>query len=326
MESSVAFSFEHPIFLVAGALIVLLLSRLGIDVFVVSMPLGAPGSPPIKNGPVFKLFIQGMYGLQYFGIILVFIAAASPYKAINDPVFYSRGADIIFVLDSSPSMAALDMDQKSRFSIAVDLIRDFIKNRPADALGLVALGSDAALLVPPTIDHAVFLERLDRVRLGEIGDGTAIGSGIAIAALHLHKSKALRRVIVLISDGENNAGVLHPNTAASLLPQMNVSLWVIGIGKSGEVPIDYVYPHTSVRSTGFFESRFDPSALKEIALSAGGEYIAAPSVSAFTAAFSSINDAETVVIRQGVITKTLPYHEPLLIAGSLIILILRLLF
>ncbi|MDR2150011.1 MAG: VWA domain-containing protein [Spirochaetaceae bacterium] len=319
-------AFEQPIFLVLGFIVLLVFTHFGIDAFTVSMPLGAPGAPPFNNTLGFKLFIKLLHILQYTGLFLVFVAASAPYGAIREPVFQSRGADIIFVLDVSPSMAALDMDQKSRFTLARMLIQDFIKNRPADAFGLVALGSDAALLVPPTIDHTSFLSRLDQLRLGEMGDGTALGTGIALGALHLHNSTARRRVLVLISDGENNAGALEPNTAATLLPDMKISLWVIGVGKSGEVPIDYLDPYSSVRHTGLFESRFDPENLKTIASSAGGEYVSASSASAFAAAFARINDAETVAIRQGVLTKTVPYHEPVLLIGALLIVLLRLFF
>jgi Ca-activated chloride channel family protein len=317
-------AFEQPIFLALGSVIIVLFAHFGIDAFTVSMPLGAPGAPPFTNTVRFKFFVKTLHVLHYTGLFLVFLAASAPYRAVTESVFQTRGADIIFLLDISPSMAALDMDQKSRFTLASDLIRGFVKNRPADAIGLVALGSDAALLVPPTIDHSLFLSRLDRLRLGEAGEGTALGTGIALAALHLHNSTARRRVLVLISDGENNSGILEPKTAAALLPDMKVSLWVIGVGKSGEVPIDYVDPYRSVRRTGLFESRFDPENLKEIALSAGGEYLSASSASAFAAAFTRINDAEALVIRQGLLTKTVPYHEPILLAGALLLLLLRL--
>ncbi|MDR2516819.1 MAG: VWA domain-containing protein, partial [Spirochaetaceae bacterium] len=203
------------------------------------------------------------------------------------------------------------------------LTAHFAQSRPSDAVGLVAVGSDAALLLPPTIDRDILAGRLDHLRPGELGAGTALGAGLALAALHLRASSAPRRVAVLITDGENNAGAVHPETAAEALAESGVSLWVIGAGSSGAVPIDYVDPFTNIRRTGTLESRFDPEALREIARRGGGSFISAPSLPAFQAAFGRVDEAELTVRRSGTVYTTRSLLVPVLTAALVVITLAR---
>ncbi|MCL2128447.1 MAG: VWA domain-containing protein, partial [Treponema sp.] len=169
-----------------------------------------------------------------------------------------------------------------------------------------------------------FASRLEDLKLGELGDGTALGMGLAVAAYHLEKSSAPRKAAVLISDGENNAGAIHPETAAAILAGTGVSLWVIGIGSGGVVPIDYVDPFTRMRRTGLFDSRYDSEALKRISSAGGGTWIPAPSADAFAAAFSRLDDQEMVVHRSGTVVQSRPCHMPFIIAALAMISLSRL--
>lgn len=300
--------FEHPSLILLGVLTLILgfcLSRFFFrDRYTVQIPLGAPGDIPFKPPQKLKWFIYLVQGMEYTGIFLLFIAAAGPLLISTETVWLNRGADIMFVVDVSPSMAAQDMEHQNRFDAARNLVRTFGLNRPSDALGLVAVGDDAALILPPTIDRLSLFSRLETLYIGELGDGTALGMGLAIAALHLKDSTAPHKAVVLITDGENNAGALHPETAAALLPELGASLWVIGVGSGGEVPITYVDPLTKIRRTGTFDSRFDPETLKAIARKGQGTYIPAPSAEAFTQAFSYINKQEMTIGRSGTVVKT----------------------
>jgi len=261
--------------------------------------------------------------LEYSGLFLLFFSAAGPVFKTTETVWLNRGADIVFVLDISPSMAALDMDGKSRFSAAKSLIMEFAHRRPSDSIGLVATGNDAALLVPPALDREVLADRLERLQIGEMGDGTALGVGLAVAAFHLDKSGAKRRVTVLITDGENNAGTIHPETAASMLRDMGISLWVIGVGSGGEVPIDYVDPNTRMRRTGMFDSRFDTESLRRLSISGGGVYISAPSAQAFSAAFTGLDDREITIRRSTRIDRKKPAFLPFLITAFALLAAVR---
>ncbi|MDR2103885.1 MAG: VWA domain-containing protein, partial [Treponema sp.] len=232
--------FEQPLWLLPGFLIfplILFLSRFFRPALTLRVSFVPAGGMPFKP-PFNPLFLPRLLrAAEFLGVFLLFAAAAGPHIASTETVWLSRGADILFVVDISPSMAGIDMGQLNRFEAARNLVLDFAERRPGDAVGLVGVGSDAALLLPPTVDRGSLFSRLNSLQIGELGDGTALGLGLAIAGLHIAKSTAPRRVVILITDGENNAGSVHPETAAEVLEEIGVSLWIIGVGSSGAVPI-----------------------------------------------------------------------------------------
>jgi Ca-activated chloride channel family protein len=300
-----SFGFDNPL-IAASALILiplaaLILTRLR-NPFVASLPLGAPGGIPFKSSQIGSL-VKLLKFLEAAGIVILFFSAAGPSIKTSETVWLNRGADIIFILDVSPSMAALDMDGKNRYNAAKELLSSFASQRPSDNIGLVAVAEDAVLLLPPTSDRTALSLRLEQLKIGELGDGTALGMGIAVAAFHLEKSGAKRKAAIIITDGENNAGAIHPETAAAMLRDMGVSFWVIAVGSAGEVPIDYTYPYTKIRRTGIFDSRYNPETLRRLSASGGGTFIAAYSVGALAAAFSQVDDSEITVQRSRIIHK-----------------------
>ena len=292
-----SFSFDNPFLAVAAFILIPLaafvLSRLK-NPFTASIPLGAPGGVPFKT-PQISGLVKLLKVLEVAGVFLLFFSAADPVIKTPETVWLNRGADIIFILDVSPSMAAIDMNGENRFNAACSLIREFAARRPSDSIGLVAVGGDAALLVPPTPDRETLYLRLESLRIGELGNDTALGMGLSTAAYHLEKSSAKRKAAVLITDGENNAGSVHPETAAGMLRDMDVSFWVIAVGSAGEVPIDYIDPYTRIRRTGTFDSRFDAESLRRLSITGGGTYVAAPSSQAFAAAFTQFDDSEITI-------------------------------
>ncbi|MDR0290824.1 MAG: VWA domain-containing protein [Treponema sp.] len=324
--AQMGFGFERPLLALAAFIVIplaiFLARKLG-SPFTASVPLGPPGGVPFKAPFNLGGIVKMLRALEYSGIFLLFLCAAGPQIKISETVWLNRGADIIFVLDVSPSMAAIDMDGASRFNVARKLLKDFAERRPSDGIGLAAVGYDAAILLPPTTDRALLVSRLDELRIGELGDGTALGMGIAVAAYHLEKSSAPRKVAVLITDGENNAGAIHPETAAEMLRSSGSSLWVIGVGSGGEVPIDYVDPFTRVRRTGLLDSRYDIETLRRISSAGGGYWISAPSADAFVAAFARLDDQEMVVRRSGTVTRIRPCHLPFMIAALGLVAVAR---
>jgi Ca-activated chloride channel family protein len=316
-------TFERPILVLAALLLpfaVAIAKRFSQDAFSLSLTLGPPEGeafkPPFQAG----LLVRLVHFLKITGVSIIILAASGPELISNSFVYLDRGADILFVLDDSPSMAGMDIGGRRRFDAARELIHDFSARRPADAIGLVILGYDAALLLPPTTDRNTLFSRLESLQIGEMGDGTALGMGLAVAALHLKGSDAPRKAVVLITDGENNAGAVHPETAAASLGGGGVTLYVIAVGSTGEVPIDYVDPWTRIRRTGSFESRFNPDALAKTALAGGGVFIPAPSAEAFSEAFSRINRDEMTVSRSGVRGKRTPVHNSLILTGFFLFL------
>jgi len=318
-------SFDNPFIAVSAFIIipvcVFIFSRLK-NPFVASIPLGAPGGVPFKTTQINGL-VKLLKFLEYSGIFLLFFCAAGPAIKTSELVWLNRGADIIFILDVSPSMAAIDMNGKDRYSAGKAMLADFSHRRPSDSIGLVAVGEDAALLLPPTADREALELRLEQLRIGELGDGTALGMGIAVAAYHLDKSNAKRKVAVLITDGENNAGAIHPETAAGLLREIGVSFWVIALGSAGEVPIDYTDPYTRIRRTGIFDSRYNIDSLRRLAAAGGGNFISAPNAEAFSAAFAQLDDTEITIQRSRVINRRTPISFQLLLTAVILVLTVK---
>lgn len=234
-----------------------------------------------------KLFSSIFFAIGY---ILVVLALADPVAITQEKIYTSLGTDILFVLDTSPSMAAKDIAEATRLQAAKQAVHSMSKEVDGAALGLVAMGNEATLVVPPTTDKDSFLSRLDLLYTGAQGDGTAIGVGISTAVYHLASSKAPKKCIVLITDGENNAGMIHPETAAKLAQDAGITLYIFGIGTSGSVPIEYVDPVTGKIYSGFLTSQFDSSVLKKLAEEHGGEYFG---IETSAALYSALNTVAT---------------------------------
>ncbi|MCL2834415.1 MAG: VWA domain-containing protein [Treponema sp.] len=320
------FAFDRPYLLVIIPLLIpclFILLRFLKPLFTLAAPLGPPGGiyfkAPPRSGLPGKLF----FVMEVIAVSLLLVAAAGPHFSYTETIWLNRGADIIFVMDISPSMAALDMNGRSRFETARDLIRDFAVRRPSDSLGLAAVGEEAVLLVPLTTDRESFFTRLDSLFIGELGDGTALGMGLGIAAFHINKSNAPRKAVVLITDGENNAGAVHPETTAALLGEMGISFWVIGVGSSGEVPVNYLDPVTKMRRTGTFESHYDEQALENLAKKGNGTWISATSGDAFSSAFKQLDQAEMTVRKSGIIRHNEPFQFYFIAAGFFLLLAAR---
>lgn len=231
----------------------------------------------------------------YVGFISLIIAFASPVFIKKQKVFTTKGSEFIFVIDTSPSMAALDIGKSSRLQIAKDKITSLIKNMTGSTFGLVALGSEAASIVPPTMDYDFFNTRLNSLQIGELGDGTAIGTGLSTAAYHLVTSKAPNKIIILFTDGENNAGIIHPNTAAKIIKDNQIKLYTVGIGTKGLVQIEYTDQKTQKRYSGFMESNFDEELLRNIALDCEGNYFFCENTESLEEALKHISNKETII-------------------------------
>ncbi|NLM00949.1 MAG: VWA domain-containing protein [Treponema sp.] len=247
------------------------------------------------NASVFKvarIVSTAFFILGYFSLI---VAWASPVILKQEKVFTSKGSEIVFVLDTSPSMAAKDVGVDTRLNIAKNAIKQMIENMQGTSFGLVALGSEAAIIVPPTTDYDFFKIRLNNLKIGEMGEGTALGTGISSAVLHLSNSQAPKKSIILLTDGENNAGVIHPKTASRLAKEKNIKLYIIGIGTKGTVPLEYTDVKTGKRYSGYLDSNFDDNFLRTLALETDGSYFSSENVYALTDALSYAAKKEKTV-------------------------------
>ena len=228
------------------------------------------------------------------GFFISVAALAAPVISNQEKVYTSLGTDIVFVLDTSPSMSAKDMDGIQRLEAAKNAIYTLSNKRDGSRYGLVALGSNAAVLVPPTSDLNFFSERLTSISAGVLGNGSAIGDGLSTAVCHLVSSSAPKKCIVLLTDGENNAGEIHPETAAQLASDNNITIYVVGIGTKGKVPIEYTDPATGKLYSGYLDSNFNPASLKKIASISKGKYFEAQTLDELSGILSTVSKAETV--------------------------------
>lgn len=230
------------------------------------------------------------------GFLFLVVALANPIIREQEKIFTSRGADIFFVLDTSPSMAARDISlingTQTRLEAAKIGIRTLISSEKGASYALIAMANEAACLVPPTTDLDFFENRLNSLSVGDFGDGTALGIGLSSAVFHLSGSNAPKKCIILITDGENNAGSVHPETAAQLAFENGISLYTLGIGTKGTVPIEYVDAKSGKIHSGFYESDFDTSSLENLSLIAGGKYFGIESMDSLSASLSEIYGRE----------------------------------
>ncbi len=291
--------FENPLaFLFLLAFPVLLFLRY-IKVFT---PLSFPINLSDWNGSSFswnrksrKFFTFFANFLNFMGYFALVCALANPVKHNQKKIFYSRGSDIIFVVDISPSMASQDIAGSSRFEATKKAVHLLLDENSGSAAGLVLMAEEAVLAVPPTMDRNTFYSKLDSMTIGELGDGTAIGTGLSLATYHLESSLAPKKSIVLITDGENNSGSIHPQTAANFAVEKNISLYILGIGTKGTVHLEYTDKKTGHLYSGFYESNFDGTQLAELATKAGGKYFEVDSLHSLAHAFESVGKNENIV-------------------------------
>lgn len=219
------------------------------------------------------------FALELVGWSLLIVALARPQRVVSVTADDRYGIDLVIALDASGSMAAEDFRPRNRFTVAKDLISQFIARRENDRIGIVTFGSRAATRVPITFDREIARDILEQTQIGQNGDGTAIGHAIATAVNRLRTSKARSRVIILVTDGVNNAGSIEPATAAALAARSGIRIYAVGVGSRGEVPVPVKVQN---RFTGEIETIYqmirgeiDETLLNAIADATGGRYFRA---------------------------------------------------
>lgn len=240
-------------------------------------------------------FLSVTASIFYILAFLISVCAlAAPVISNQEKVYTSLGTDIVFVLDTSPSMSAKDVDGGQRLEAAKNAIYMLANKNDGSRYGLVGLGSSAAVLVPPTSDQTFFSERLSQISAGAFGNGSAIGDGLSTAVCHLVSSSAQKKCIVLLTDGENNAGEIHPETAAQLAADNKITIYVVGIGSKGKVPIEYTDPVTGRLYSGYLDSNFNPASLKKISDIANGRYFEALTLNELSDILTTVSKTEAV--------------------------------
>ena len=246
------------------------------------------------NGKIRKILSVLSKIIMFAGFVIAITALADPVITRQEKVYTSLGSDIVFAVDTSPSMAANDIGGSSRLEAAKNTIKSLALAHDGCRFGIVAFADQASVFVPPTADINFFTNRIENLQVGMLGNGSAIGDGLSTAVCHLVPSAAEKKSIILLTDGENNAGQIHPETAARLAADNAITIYVIGIGTKGTVPIEYTDPLTGKLYSGYLDSNFNSASLRKISSLANGRYFEAASLQEFMHTFEVIAKSESV--------------------------------
>ena len=251
--------------------------------------------------------------LRFLVFFLIIIALARPQSVLQDEEVTTEGLDIMLVLDVSQSMAAEDFNP-NRLEAAKKTIRSFVDKRVYDRLGLVVFGSDAYTQCPLTADHAVLGELLQSVELGMAGDGTAVGMALATALNRLKDSEGKTKLIILLTDGENNRGQIDPKSASKLASDLGIKVYTIGVGseKGARIPIydpQYGKVYTNQRTS------IDEVTLKAIAKESGASYFRAKDKEALVSIYNQIDRFEKTEINTTLYRQYVDYFPTILLGA-----------
>ena len=213
--------------------------------------------------------------LRVSALVLLVIALMRPREGVEQTRVETEGIDIVLSLDVSGSMRAEDFQiegrRRNRLFVVKEVVRDFIEKRKNDRIGIVIFGKSPYTLCPLTLDQAVLLQFLERARFGIAGDATAIGEGITTSLNRLRMTKAKSKVIVLLTDGVQNAGKVDPQTAAELAKTLGIKIYTIGVGSRGPVP----FPAVDMFGNTVYQQvqiDLDEKTLEAVAETTGGQY------------------------------------------------------
>jgi len=261
--------------------------------------------------------------LRCLVIMLLATALARPQAGITSTEVLTEGIDIMLCLDTSGSMQALDFtwkgERQNRLQVVKRVVNDFIQGRKNDRMGMVVFGAEAFTQCPLTLDYGVLLSFLDRVEIGMAGDATAIGSALATCVKRLKDLTGKSKVVVLLTDGRNNAGSIDPETAAEMARTFAIKVYTVGVGTEGEVPFladtifgkRYVYQRVDL----------DEAILKKIAGITGGTYFKATNTEALAEIYRQIDQMETTRVETKEYTEYRELFHPFLLCGLALLLL-----
>jgi Ca-activated chloride channel homolog len=227
------------------------------------------------------------------------VALARPRSGARAENVTSQGINIVIAIDLSSSMLAQDFLPQNRLEVAKETVKRFIAARSSDRIGIVAFAAEALTQVPLTTDYPVVAAAVDNLSAGQLEDGTAIGTAIATAANRLRDAPGNSRVMIVLTDGENNRGAIDPRTAAKAAAAFNIRIYTIGVGTEGMAPVPVGQGVFGLR----YENRLvriDEPLLTDIATTTGGRYFRARDAAALQRIYDQINNLE----REPVQTKT----------------------
>ena len=263
--------------------------------------------------------------MRWLSLTCFIVGLARPQWTESDTSVHASGIDIVVALDLSGSMESEDFEwnrqRVNRLFIAKDTLKKFIDRRPNDRIGLVAFAGLAYIAAPLTLDHSFLLQNLDRLALHTIEDGTAIGSALSASVNRLRELKSKSKIVILMTDGQNNQGKIPPLTAAEAAHALGVKVYTIGVGIRGMAP----FPRLDMFGRKTYVSvpvDIDENTLMEIAKVTGGKYFRADSTDTLRSIYAEIDRLEKTEVE---VKKYVQYQElfPWIVTAGLGLLLLE---
>ncbi len=240
-----------------------------------------------------------LYGLRILSLSFLIIALARPRTVnVSNQTKTTKGIDIVMAIDVSGSMLAKDL-APNRMEALKEVASNFVTNRTNDRIGIVVYAAESYTKTPVTSDKAMVLEAIKDIKYDNVlQDGTGIGMGLTTAINRLKDSKAKSKVIILLTDGVNNAGFIEPETASEIAKEYGIKVYTIAIGTNGNAP----FPYAIAANGGFLfkmmKVEIDEKLMKTIAKNTGGKYFRANNNSKLESIYNEINKLETSEIKE----------------------------
>ncbi len=267
--------------------------------FSLKVPKGVSGKSPVPK----------LLAIRYLAIFLIALALARPQASFTTTERKVSGIDILMVMDVSASMNIEDLADRPRLDIAKDTMQAFIKGRQNDRIGFVVFSGEPLTLAPPTLDDVILQRAVRDAKVGILKDGTGIGDGLALAINRLKDSKAKSRVIILLTDGDNNVGQVDPATAGELAAGFGIKVYTIAIGREGRVKLPIrrqgLFGNT-VTTYQWMENALNPQLLQQIAELTHGKFYRVTEESTLDHVFKEIDLLERSDIKA---TEKVHYDE-----------------
>jgi Ca-activated chloride channel homolog len=250
--------------------------------------------------------------LRLLAVIFIIAAIARPQTMYEEQNAEGEGVDIVLCIDVSGSMTAQDL-QPNRLEAAKKVAIDFVNKRLTDRIAVVIFSGESFTQCPLTTDHPVLISAIENIRNGLLEDGTAIGSGLGTSVDRLRTSKSKSKVVILLTDGENNGGLIDPQTAKEIAKAFQIKVYTIGVGTDGYAPQPVNTPMGTVMQSG--KVSIDEKLLKEIARETGGNYFRAKDNEGLTGIYDEINSLEKSKVEISTRTRYTEKFFPFIIAA-----------
>jgi len=274
-----------------------------------------------KSSRILSKLKPMLFALRLLALAAIITALARPQtEDISTRTKTTKGIDIVMAIDVSSSMLARDL-KPNRLAALKEVAADFIKKRPNDRIGLVAYAGESYTKTPITSDKSIVLGALREITYGQLEDGTAIGMGLATSVNRLKESKAISKVIILLTDGVNNSGFIEPQTAADLAVEYDIKTYTIGLGTNGNALTPIAYKRDGTFQYGMRQVEIDEELLQDIAELTGGQYFRATDNEKLEEIYNEINKLEKTEIEEFKYYKYEEKFRPLIFLAGLLLLV-----